>query len=53
MGSPAESVPPLQNISCKQVAHFDKYGVGFRRIEFILKVVEYFAEQRDVLTDGE
>jgi hypothetical protein len=53
MRSPAESVPPLKNISCKKVVHFDKYGVGFRHIKCILKVVKYFAEQRDVWTDGQ
>ena len=53
MGSPAASVSLLKNISCKQVAHFDKYGVGFRRIKHILKAVKYFAEQRDVWTDGQ
>lgn len=53
MGSPAESVPPLKYISCKQVAHFDKHGVGLRRIKRILKVVKYFAEQRNVWTDGQ
>jgi hypothetical protein len=53
MGSPAESVPPLKYISCKQVAHFDKHGVGLWRIKRILRVVKYFAEQRNVWTDGQ
>ncbi len=39
--------------SCKQVAHFDKYSVGLRRIKQILKVVKYFAEQHDVWKDGQ
>ena len=53
MGSPAESVLPLKSISCKQVAHFDEYGVALRCINNILKVVKYFAEQRDVWADGQ
>ena len=51
MGSPAESVPPLKYISRKQAAHFDKYGVGFRCIKQILKVVKLFADQHEVWTN--
>ena len=35
------------------MAHFDKHGVGLRRIKRILEVVKYFAEQRNVWTDGQ